>query len=325
MERSGEEERIEWAKARLCFGLGPCHSPASIAADSNRIPARPSGSRERQPSITPSRGGLSLALRGVLMKLRMSFAPGGAVRRAAGLAARFGVALSADALAQTPRPAAPKASPQQAQPKQPAPAPKTPAQAQPAPAQGQPQQAQSQPAGSIATPWTKRCADDPQSKKQVCEISQAQIAETGQFLMSASFAELPDNASKIFRVVAPLGMLIQPGIRVLIDGSALQSELPYTACVAPPNQAPVCIVEVAVDQNFIAALKKSQEMWVQVITAQAPPRTIHFIFPTKEFAKVYDGPAMDLKAMEDQRKKMQEKLQKAADDARVEREKQQKQ
>jgi invasion protein IalB len=257
------------------------------------------------------------------MKLRMSFAPGGAVRRAAGLAALFAVALSADAFAQTPPPAAPKTPPQQVQPKQPAP--KAPAQAQPASPQGQPQQVQSQPAGSIATPWTKRCADDPQSKKQVCEISQAQIAETGQFLMSASFAELPDNANRIFRVVAPLGMLIQPGIRVLIDGSALQSELPYTACVAPPNQAPVCIVEVAVDQNFINALKKSQEMWVQVITAQAPPRTIHFIFPTKEFAKVYDGPAMDLKAMEDQRKKMQEKLQKAADDARIEREKQQKQ
>jgi invasion protein IalB len=255
------------------------------------------------------------------MKLRMSFAPGGAVRRAAGLAVLFAIVLSADALAQqTPPAAAPKTPPQQAQPKQPAP--KTPAQAQPAPAQ---QQVQSQPAGSIATPWTKRCAEDPQSKKQVCEISQAQIAETGQFLMSASFAELPDNPNRIFRVVAPLGMLIQPGIRVLIDGSALQSELPYTACVAPPNQAPVCIVEVSVDQNFINALKKSQEMWVQVITAQAPPRTIHFIFPTKEFAKVYDGPAMDLKAMEDQRKKMQEKLQKAADDARVEREKQQKQ
>ena len=256
------------------------------------------------------------------MKLRMSFAPQGAVRRAAGLAALFAIALSVDALAQTPPPAAPK-TPAQAQQKQPAqPAPKGPAQAQPAPGQAQ---QQSQPAGTIATPWTKRCAEDPQSKKQVCEISQAQIAETGQFLMSASFAELPDNQSRIFRVVAPLGMLIQPGIRVLIDGSALQSELPYTACVAPPNQSPVCIVEVSVDQNFITALKKSQEMWVQVITAQAPPRTIHFIFPTKEFAKVYDGPAMDLKAMEYQRKKMQEKLQKAADEARVEREKQQKQ
>ena len=250
----------------------------------------------------------------------MSFAPGGAVRRAAGLAALFSLVLSADALAQTPPP---KAAPPQ---KQQTPAPKTPAQAQPQQAPGQAQQQlQSQPAGTIATPWTKRCAEDPQSKKQICEVSQAQIAETGQFLMSASFAELPDNPNKIFRVVAPLGMLIQPGIRVLIDGSALQSELPYTACVAPPNQSPVCIVEVAVDQNFVNALKKSQEMWVQVITAQAPPRTIHFIFPTKEFSKVYDGPAMDLKAMEDQRKKMQEKLQKAADEARIEREKQQKQ
>jgi invasion protein IalB len=247
------------------------------------------------------------------MKFRMPFAPGGAVRRAAGLAVLFAVVLSTGALAQ------------QAQPKQPAP--KTPAQAQPqqAPAPGQQVQQQSQPAGTIPTPWTKRCADDPQSKKSICEISQAQIAETGQFLMSASLAELPDNPNRIFRVVAPLGMLIQPGIRVLIDGKALQSELPYTACVAPPNQSPVCIVEVSVEQNFIDALKKSQEMWVQVITAQAPPRTIHFIFPTKEFAKVYDGPAMDLKAMEDQRKKMQEKLQKAADDARAEREKQQKQ
>jgi invasion protein IalB len=255
------------------------------------------------------------------MKLRMSFASGGALRRAAGLAALIAIAFSADALAQQTPP--PKAAP-----KQQTPAPKTPAQAQPqpqqAPGQAQ-QQLQSQPAGTIATPWTKRCAEDPQSKKSVCEISQAQIAETGQFLMSASLAELPDNPNRIFRVVAPLGMLIQPGIRVLIDGSALQSELPYTACVAPPNQAPVCIVEVSVDQNFIAAVKKSQEMWVQVITAQAPPRTIHFIFPTKEFAKVYDGPAMDLKAMEDQRKKMQEKLQKAADEARIEREKQQKQ
>jgi len=225
------------------------------------------------------------------MKLRMSFASGGALRRAAGLAALIAIVFSADALAQQTPP--PKAAP-----KQQTPAPKTPAPAQPQQAPGQAQQQlQSQPAGTIATPWTKRCAEDPQSKKSVCEISQAQIAETGQFLMSASLAELPDNPSKIFRVVAPLGMLIQPGIRVLIDGSALQSELPYTACVAPPNQAPVCIVEVSVDQNFIAALKKSQEMWVQVITAQAPPRTIHFIFPTKEFAKVYDGPAMDLKAM----------------------------
>lgn len=257
------------------------------------------------------------------MNLRMFFAPGGALRRVAGFAACFALLISTEAVAQQ-TPAQPKTQAQQKQPAQKQPAQPQPQQ-QPTPGQPQQVQQQSQPAGTIATPWTKRCADDPQSKKQVCEISQAQIAETGQFLMSASLAELPDNPNKIFRVVAPLGMLIQPGIRVLIDGAALQSELPYTACVAPPNQAPVCIVEVQVDQNFVAALKKSQEMWVQVITAQAPPRTIHFIFPTKEFAKVYDGPAMDLKAMEDQRKKMQEKLQKAADEARSEREKQQKQ
>jgi invasion protein IalB len=249
------------------------------------------------------------------MKLRMS---------AASLAALYTLAFATGAFAQTPPAAQPKAP---AQPKQTTPAPKGPAAQNPPgqPPQAQQQQQQSQPSGTIATPWTKRCAEDPQSKKQVCEISQAQVAETGQFLMSAAVTDIPDTPNKIFRVVAPIGMLIQPGIRVLVDGQALPSELPYTACMAPPNQAPVCVVDVQVEQNFIAVLKKSQEMWVQVITAQAPPRTIHFIFPTKEFAKVYDGPAMDMKAMEEQRKKMQEKLQKAADDARIEREKQQKQ
>jgi len=185
-------------------------------------------------------------------------------------------------------------------------------------------QQESQPAGTIATPWVKQCAEEPQSKKQVCEVKQSQIAETGQFLMSASLMDLPDN-TKLFSVVAPINMLIQPGIRVLVDGKPLPSELPYRACLAPPNQAPICLVEVQIEQDFINLLKKSQEMWVQVITAQAPPRTIHFIFPTKEFAKVYDGPAMDMKALVEQRKKMQEKLQKAADEARIEREKQQKQ
>jgi invasion protein IalB len=254
------------------------------------------------------------------MKLRLAFAPGGAVCRAAGVAAFLVLASSTAVLAQqTPAPKAAQPAPKQ---QTPAPKQQTPQQ-QPGQAQQPPQQ--SQPAGTIATPWTKRCAEDPQSKKQVCEIAQAQIAETGQFLMSAAVTDLPDGQNRIFRVVAPLGMLLQPGIRVLIDGNALPSELPYSYCLAPPNQAPVCIVEVQVDQNFTNALKKSQEMWIQVITAQAPPRTIHFIFPTKEFAKVYDGPAMDLKVMEAQRKTMQEKLQKAADEARIEREKQQKQ
>jgi hypothetical protein len=61
-------------------------------------------------------------------------------------------------------------------------------------------------------------------------------------------------------------------------------------------------------------LKKSQHIRVQVINGQR--RTIDFLFTTKEFAKVYDGAPIDEKAMAAQRQKLQDELQKRAEEAR---------
>lgn len=193
-------------------------------------------------------------------------------------------------------------------------APKT----QPAPQQQQQQQAapapqQSQQAVVVPSPWSKRCVEEPTTKKKICEIAQALFAETGQFLMSATIQEMQDNPRKGMTIVAPMGMLLPPGVRIHIDQQQLPNDIPYIACVTPPNQPPGCIAELEIDNNFITALKKSQIMRVQVINGQR--RTIDFVFTTKDFAKAYDGPAVDEKAMAAQRDKLKEELQKRAAEA----------
>jgi invasion protein IalB len=220
------------------------------------------------------------------MKVRSYFAPAGALLMA--------VAVATSAFAQ---------------PKDKKAAPKTPApQAQPAP-----QKQQSQQAVVVPSPWTKRCVEEPKSKKKICEIAQALFAETGQFLMSATVQEMEGNARKGMTIVTPMGMLLPPGVRIHIDHQQLPNDIPYIACVTPPNQPPGCIAELEIDDKFINLLKKSQTMRVQVINGQR--RTIDFVFTTKDFAKAYDGKAIDEKAMAAQRDKLKQELQKRAAEA----------
>lgn len=188
------------------------------------------------------------------------------------------------------------------------PAPKAPA------AEAAPQAPQSQQAVAVPTPWTKRCVTEPNSKKQICEIAQALLAETGQFLMSVTISEMQDNTKKGLTIVTPIGMLLPPGVRVHIDQHQLPKDIPYSACIAPPNQAAVCIAEMEIDTAFVNQLKKSQTMRIQVINGQR--RTIDFVFTTKDFAKTYDGAPIDEKAMATQRQKLQDELQKRAEEAR---------
>lgn len=222
------------------------------------------------------------------MRIRSYFALAAALM----IAGTFG----GEAFAQAAKKAAPKQAPAETQ--------------QQAPAQ---QSQQSQQAVAVPSPWTKRCAVDPQSKKQICEIAQALFAETGQFLISATIQEMQDNPRKGMTIIAPIGMLLPPGLRIHIDQQQLPNDIPYIACVTPPNQPPGCIAELEIDTNFINALKKSQTMRVQVINGQR--RTIDFLFNTKDFGKVYDGAPIDEKAMAAQRDKLKEELQKRAADA----------
>lgn len=224
------------------------------------------------------------------------------LRRASGMAAIVvALGFAGSALAQQPAPAKP------ATPAKPAQA--APAQAQQPAAQQQQQQAQGGAPASvgvpgISTPWTKVCGNDQAAGKQICMTTQDFTAETGQPLASAGIREVKDDPNKKFIVSVPVGMLIQPGTRVILDQQPPLA-LKYEICF--PNG---CFASMDVNADFVNKLKKTQTITIQAL--QMGGRTLNFQLPGKDFAKAYDGAPSDPNAVAAERQKMAEELQKLA-------------
>jgi invasion protein IalB len=220
-----------------------------------------------------------------------------AIVAAAGLAALL---LAPPALAQQPKPAAKPAAQKPAAPK-PAPA------AKPAEQPPQPQAGAEQPQ-LMYSPWVKFCGKNQETgNKEVCVVTKDGKLENGMPVAIVQLFE-PEGQPKILRVTVPLGMQLQHGTRLIIDeGQPAQS--PYKICF------PVgCMSDYPVTDDMVASMKKGKTITVQAINMQGTP--ISLPMPLADFAKAYDGPATDPKVFEAQQKKLQEELQKRAEDAR---------
>jgi invasion protein IalB len=231
-----------------------------------------------------------------------------ALMAAAALGATF---LATDVWAQAPAPAAPKAAPKAAAPKaaQKAPAP-APTQQPAAPPAGQPaappadQQVQ-----LIYAPWTKFCLKGQDANaKQVCFTGKDGRIESGQPVVAAVVIEPEGEPKKILRVTLPLGMLLVHGTRIIVDSNA-PAQSPYVICFQNG-----CMSDYEVTPELLANMKKGQNLVVQAISSNGQPVTL--ALPLSDFAKAYDGPPTDPKQFEENQKKLQEELQKRADDAR---------
>jgi invasion protein IalB len=241
---------------------------------------------------------------------------------AAALAGSF--AMPAKAQAPAPAPGAPAPAKKKAAPKAPAAAPAPAAQAPaappaqqappapqgqaqaPAPQGGQPQQDQVQ---LIYAPWTKFCLKGQDANaKQVCFTGKDGRIESGQPVVAAVIIEPEGEPKKILRVTLPLGMQLVHGTRIIVDNNPpLQS--PYVICFANG-----CMSDYDATADLLANMKKGQNLVVQAINANGAPLTLPL--PLAEFAKAYDGPPTDPKVFEENQKKLQEELQKRAEEAR---------
>lgn len=212
--------------------------------------------------------------------------------------------------------AAPAALAQAQQPLKPAtPKPATPPKQPPAAAQPQPQQppAAQQQAGAdqpqlMYSPWMKVCGKGPDTNnKQVCVITKDGRLENGMPVAVVQLFE-PEGEQKVLRITVPLGMQLQHGTRMLIDQEPPQQQ-PYRICF------PIgCMADYPVTDDVIAKMKKGQNIVIQAINMQGTP--ISLPLPLNDFAKAYEGPATDPKVFEEQQRKLQEELQKKADEAR---------
>ena len=214
------------------------------------------------------------------------------------------ILIAPSAQAQAPAPAAKPAAKPAAAPKAPAAKPaEQPAAAQP----GDPAQQSADPQ-LMYSPWMKVCGKGPDTNnKQVCVITKDGRLENGMPVAIVQLFE-PEGEAKVLRVTVPLGMQLAHGTRMLIDQGA-PAQQPYKICF------PVgCMSDYPVADDMIAKMKKGQMLTVQAINMQGTP--ISLPLPLADFAKAYDGPATDPKAFEEQQRKLQEELQKKADEAR---------
>jgi invasion protein IalB len=212
-----------------------------------------------------------------------------------------------------PAPAAPAAKPAPAKkpPAKPAaPAPAAPAPApeaqQQAPAQGEQQQVQ-----LIYSPWTKFCLkgqnNDPNAK-QVCFTGKDARIESGMPVVAAVLIEPEGEPKKILRVTLPLGMQLVHGTRVIVDQNQPMTA-PYVICFTNG-----CMADYDASGDLIGKMKKGQGLVIQAINSTGQP--ISLVLPLADFGKAYDGPPTDPKVFEEQQKKLQEELQRRADEAR---------
>jgi invasion protein IalB len=210
--------------------------------------------------------------------------------------------IGSGAFAQTPP--APKSPPAKAAPKaKPAPKAAEPPAAQPA------QQAGAEQPQLIWSPWTKFCLKGQEANaKQVCFTGKDGRVESGQPVVAAVLIEPDGDPKKVLRVTLPLGMSIQPGTRVIVDNGQPMTG-PYVICFQNG-----CMADYEASGELIGKLKKGQGLVVQGINGSGQP--VSLVLPLTDFAKAYDGAPTDPKVFEEQQKKLQEELQRRADEAR---------
>ncbi|HML08832.1 MAG TPA: invasion associated locus B family protein [Xanthobacteraceae bacterium] len=214
---------------------------------------------------------------------------------------------SDQAPAAKPKPAAKKPAKPAAPPAEAAP-PAAAQQQQPA----QPQQQQQ--VQLIYSPWTKFCLKGqpgqtpPPDAKQVCFTGKDARIESGMPVVAAVLIEPEGQERKILRVTLPLGMQLVHGTRVIIDQNQPLTA-PYVICFTNG-----CMADYEANADMVGKMKKGQGLVVQGINSTGQP--ISLPLPLADFAKAYDGPPTDPKEFEAQQRKLQEELQRRADEAR---------
>jgi invasion protein IalB len=143
----------------------------------------------------------------------------------------------------------------------------------------------------VYSAWTKVCQKGPEATaKRVCFIGRDGRVESGMPIVAAVLIEPDGEPRKLLRVTLPLGMSLAPGTRVIVDDGQPMTA-PYVICV--PNG---CVADYEASGELIAKMKSGQRIHVQGINGSGQPVSLQL--PLADFAKSYDGPATDPKALE---------------------------
>jgi invasion protein IalB len=194
---------------------------------------------------------------------------------------------------------------QQAQPAQRPPA----AQQRPAQQPAQQQPAQAAPAGPTIVnlqpdpgqaEWIKLCGKENPQAPETCFVTRDFVAENNTPVMALAVYETKGQPQRILRLLLPLTFQLVPGIRVGVDqGQPVPGR--FTICFQNG-----CFAELQGNEAFINSMKRGTNLTVQA--RNQADREVSFVLPLAGFQKGFDGPALDPKVIEEERRKIEEQL-----------------
>ncbi len=197
----------------------------------------------------------------------------------------------------------------QTQPAQPA-APGAPGQAP----QGQPAPPSKVDLVSPEPQWAKFCAKQPNNGKEACATMRdfSTSADQPPMVSVNLFDVAGEERRKLRFLILPIGMLLKPGFRVIIDKNE-PIEGKYDMCFQN-----ACSAEIDIGAKTVEMLKKGQNMAVvmRVPGGDASGRELTFNIPLKDLGTAFDGKPTDPKVLEQQRQALQQQLQKKAEEQR---------
>jgi invasion protein IalB len=129
--------------------------------------------------------------------------------------------------------------------------------------------------------WVTRCETPPGAAHEQCAIVLSVVdQDRPNLILVVIVLNTADRKARLMRVVAPLGVLIPPGVSLRID-NADAGRLSFLQCL--PNG---CVAQLAMDEALIAKLKSGKTATLGVF--QTPEEGVGVQAPLVGFKEAYE-------------------------------------
>src|ERR1700679_2333805 len=129
--------------------------------------------------------------------------------------------------------------------------------------------------------WVPRCHPPPGAPHEQCAIGLSVVdQDRPSLILVVIVLNTADRKTRLMRVIAPLGVLLPPGISLRID-NAEAGRLSFLQCL--PNG---CVAQLAMDQTLIDKLKTGKAASLGVF--QTPEEGVGVPAPLTGFKEAYE-------------------------------------
>ena len=129
--------------------------------------------------------------------------------------------------------------------------------------------------------WTTRCETPPGAAHEQCAIVLSVVdQDRPNLILVVIMLNTADRKARLMRVIAPLGVLLPPGVSLRID-NAEAGRLSFLQCL--PNG---CVAQLAMDEALIGKLKNGKTATLGIF--QTPEEGVGVQAPLAGFKEAYE-------------------------------------